>query len=156
MLFVNDSDKRVTQKDGEGRPLKKPTPSDVDIRRSGLGRVTCKVGDTVEIPDMYAHPRRADNGDRLASAIENLAPQLRPADAKAYAAWQKAPAPVQAYRRKMGEPTEIPSLEDLLAKGYSPGAARSYILKMQAERDFANGDDEDEDDGDDDKDDAKE
>jgi hypothetical protein len=156
MLFLNDSDKRpygMEEDDkGKSRPRKKPIASTVDLKKPGLGRIYCPPGKTVEIPDVYARPRRADNGDRIPPAIETLAPQLRPADPKEWEEWQKTPAPAQVYRRKMGEPVEIPSIDELVAKGIPAGVARSQIARMMADRQLAadeageDQDDEDEDD----------
>lgn len=132
MKFINDSDKRILGVDSEGKPLKKPVPVTVDISRPGLGRVHCKPGELVEIPDCYARPGRNTGGGRLPSAIEQLCPQLRPADPEELAEWEKTPAPITPVRVPLG--VDVPTVEQLMAQGMAPAAARAKVARMLAER----------------------
>lgn len=136
MKFINDSDKRITGVDAEGKPLKKPTPVTVDITRPGLGRVFCKPGDVVEVKDEYSRPGRNTGGGRLASVIECLCPQLRPADPAELAAWEKTPEPVSPVRIPLGS-TRIPSVEELVAGGMPPAAARAKVARLMADQSLA-------------------
>jgi len=81
---------------------------------------------TVDIPDGYAHPRRADNGSRRPSVIEELAPQLEPADPSEKAVWLQAP-PARIQGQKVAS---MPTVEGYVANGVPRGQAE--ILVRQA------------------------
>lgn len=135
MLFVNDSDKRPYGYDENDKPNKKAKGSVVDIVRPGLGRIFAKPGDTVEVPDAYARPGRTAGGARKPSAIENLCPQLRPADPKELAEWEKTPPAVASpVHTRAAADGIIPDVQDLIASGMPPAAARAKVAKMMAEK----------------------
>lgn len=108
MLFVNESDGVVV----------------VAIGRNGI-RVPPKG--TVDIPDGYAHPRRADNGSRRPSVIEELAPQLSPADPAEKAVWLQTPP---ANNKQSTKVSNMPTVEGYVASGVPRGQAE--ILVRQA------------------------
>lgn len=113
MLFLNQSDAVVV----------------LPIGRHGI-RVAPKA--TVEIPDGYAHPRRADNGSRRPSVVEELSGsdgithKLVPADPNERAAWLQAPP----ARRQDPKVTSMPTVEGYVASGVPRGQAE--ILVKQA------------------------
>lgn len=107
MLFVNESDGVVVVAIGRG------------IRVAPKG--------TVDIPDGYAHPRRADNGSRRPSVIEELAPQLLPADPAEKAIWLQAPPPANRQNQKVAN---MPTVDGYIASGVPRGQAE--ILVRQA------------------------
>jgi hypothetical protein len=106
MRFVNESDGIVH----------------VAIGKNGI-RVEPKA--VVDIPDGYAHPRRADNGSRRPSVIEELAPQLQPADAAEKAVWLQAPA----ARGQSPKATNMPTVEGYVASGVPRGQAE-FLVKQ--------------------------
>lgn len=139
MKFINDSDKRIppNSTDKDGQPLKKPVPITVHIKKAAFGGPKfVKPGEVVEIPEEYARPRRGDGGNRIPSAIECVCPHLRPADPDECAAWEKTPAPPKQVRRLLGD-NSIPSVEELIARGMSPGAARAKVSALLAEKSLA-------------------
>ena len=113
MLFLNQSDGVVY----------------LPIGRNGV-RVQPKA--TIEIPDGYSYPRRADNGSRRPSVVEELAggigaeSKLVPADPAERAEWLQAPA----ARRRDGNVATLPTVEGYMAAGMSRGQAE--ILVRQA------------------------
>ncbi|SRR6266567_1259192 len=107
MRFVNETDGLVV----------------VPIGRNGI-RVEPKS--TAEIPDGYAHPRRADNGSRRPSVIEELAPQLQPADPAEKVIWMQAPA----ARGQVQKVSNMPTVDGYVASGVPRGQAE--ILVKQA------------------------
>jgi hypothetical protein len=134
MLFINDSDKRPFGLDTEGKDRTKPTPMTVDIVRPDLGRIMAKPGETVEIRDCYARPGRTVGGGRRPSVIENLAPQLRPANPDELAEWEKAPPAVNPGHTRATAGGTIPDIQELIASGMPPKAARAKVAKLMAEQ----------------------
>lgn len=114
MLFLNQSDGVVT----------------LPIGPHGL-RVGPKQ--TIDIPDGYSHPRRADNGSRRPSVVEELsgteigaACKLVPADPNERAAWLQAPP----ARRADPKVANMPTVEGYVASGIS--RAQAEVLVRQA------------------------
>lgn len=113
MLFLNQSDSPVLLR----------------IGRNGI-RVQSKA--TVDIPDGYSHPRRADNGSRRPSVVEELAGgigadcKLVPADPAEKAEWLQAPAP----KNNAGRVAQMPTVEGYIAAGIP--RAQAEILVRQA------------------------
>jgi len=138
MKLVNDSDKRIPlgATDAAGQPLKKPVAVTVNITRKGLGKIQVKPGETVDVPDHYCRPQRGTGGARLPSAIECIAPHLRPADPDELAEWERVPPLKSAARKLLGQSGEIPTTEELIAKGMSPGAARAKVAQLLAEKSY--------------------
>lgn len=132
MILVNDSDKRPTVLDKDGKPTIIPTT--VDFARPGIGRVFCEVGKTVNVPDEFCRPGRSQGGGRTASVIEMLAPQLRPVDPAELEAWSKPPAEPVVAKKAAEKITNVPSVEDLVANGMPPAAARKKVAAMLAEK----------------------
>lgn len=112
MLFLNQSDGPVYLPIGRGI------------------RVQSKA--TVEIPDGYSHPRRADNGSRRPSVVEELCGdtgencKLIPADPSEKATWLQAPSAV----RRDPKVANMPTVEGYVASGVPRGQAE--ILVRQA------------------------
>lgn len=113
MLFLNQSDGPVYLAIGAG----------------GI-RVAPKA--TVEIPDGYSHPRRADNGSRRPSVVEELCGgtgaenKLVPADPNERATWLQAPP----ARRGDAKVANMPTVEGYIAAGVP--RAQAEILVRQA------------------------
>lgn len=113
MLFLNQSDGPVLLR----------------IGRNGI-RVQPKA--TVEIPDGYSHPRRADNGSRRPSVVEELAGgvgdscKLVPADPAEKAEWLQAPAAKSGGARV----AQMPTVDGYVAAGIP--RAQAEILVRQA------------------------
>ena len=99
------------------------------IGRNGI-RVQPKA--TVDIPDGYSHPRRADNGSRRPSVVEKLAGgegvncKLVPADPSERTEWLQAPAPKSSGARA----AQMPTVEGYIAAGIP--RAQAEILVRQA------------------------
>lgn len=113
MLFLNQSDGPVFLAIGAG----------------GI-RVAPKA--TVEIPDGYSHPRRADNGSRRPSVVEELCggvgndSKLVPADPGERATWLQTPSP----RGNNTKVANLPTVEGYVASGVP--RAQAEILVRQA------------------------
>jgi hypothetical protein len=125
MLFLNQSDGPVYLAIGEG------------IRVAAKG--------TVEIPDGYSNPRRADNGSRRPSVVEELAGgtgdqcKLVPADPQDRAMWLQAPQP----RRHDPKVANMPTVEGYVASGVPRGQAEILVRQAhQAVIDALSGKDE--------------
>lgn len=97
-----------------------PTDNNVFV---ALGRgLHVKPKEVVEIPDGYAKARLADNGARRPSIIEELAPQLRPADEAEHAEWLQPPARVTRTSTR-----GLPTVEGLVASGVPKGQAEIIV-----------------------------
>lgn len=113
MLFLNQSDGPVFLAIGPG-----------GIRVAAKG--------TIEIPDGYSHPRRADNGSRRPSVVEELCGgvgeecKLVPADPSQRATWLQAPP----AGRRDPKVAHMPTVEGYVASGVPRGQAE--ILVKQA------------------------
>lgn len=87
---------------------------------------------TVDIPEGYSHPRRADNGSRRPSVVEELAGgvgiecKLVPADPSERSIWLQAPAP----KGREVKVNNMPTVEGYVASGIPRGQAE--ILVRQA------------------------
>jgi hypothetical protein len=112
MLFVNESNLTVRLAIGAKHPVIKPR-------------------DTVEIEDGYALPRRYDNGSRRPSVVEEIAPQLKPADPQERLMWEQTPEAPQAGPRLRGG--NLPTIEGMVAAGIPLGKAELiYKQTLQA------------------------
>lgn len=95
----------------------------------GQNGIRVKAKDTIEIPDGYAHPRRADNGSRRPSVVEELAGgigtdcKLVPADPTEKATWLQAP-PV---RRSDATVATMPTVEGFVAQGVPRAQAEQLV-----------------------------
>jgi len=113
MLFLNQSDGPVYLAIGRG------------IRVQPKG--------TIEIPDGYSHPRRADNGSRRPSVVEELCGdtgencKLIPADPSEKAIWLQAPPASNRHNQMV---SNMPTVESYVAQGVPRGQAE--ILVRQA------------------------
>jgi hypothetical protein len=97
-----------------------PTESTVYV---AIGRgISVKPKDVVEIPEGYSQPRLADNGSRRPSIIEELAPQLQPADELERATWLQAP---QRINRQVAK--GMPTVDGLVASGVPRGQAEIIV-----------------------------
>lgn len=87
---------------------------------------------TIEIPDGYSHPRRADNGSRRPSVVEELCGgvgatnTLIPAEPNEKAEWLKAPP----ARKRDANVAHMPTVEGYVASGVP--RAQAEILVRQA------------------------
>ena len=112
MLFLNQSDGVVVLPIGTG------------IRVQPKG--------TVEIPDGYSHPRRADNGSRRPSVVEELSGgegatnKLVPADPSERAEWLLAPP----IRRRDANVANMPTVDGYVASGI-PRAQAEILVRQQ-------------------------
>ena len=114
----------------------------LNITRPGLV-VKAKPGETIEIADCWCKPGRGDGGGRKPSVIENLCPQLAPADPGALDAWLKVPEKKVKAQAVPGEIT-IPDVQDLIKNGMPPGAARAKVARLMAEKSYQEQEAEDE------------
>lgn len=103
MQFINESNREVRVRLGSGFMV--------------------KPGATVEIEDGYAQPRRADNGSRRPSVIEQLAPQLKPADPTERAQWERVPDATP----RAGKAAGMPTVDGLVAAGVPKGQAELIV-----------------------------
>lgn len=109
MLFLNQSDGPVFLAIGSG------------IRVAPKG--------TVEIPDGYSHPRRADNGSRRPSVVEELAGgvgeecKLVPADPSDRVMWLQPP------QHRQGDPKlmNMPTVQGYVASGVPRDKAEDLV-----------------------------
>jgi hypothetical protein len=89
-----------------------------------IGRgIVVEPGKTVEIDNDLARPRRHSNGSRRKSIIEQLAPQLVPADPMERFDWEQAPEAPDPKKRH----TRLPSVESLVASGVPRGVAMELV-----------------------------
>lgn len=107
MLFKNDTPTRVKVAIGKG--------------------YVCEPGQTIEVEEAYAMPRRHDNGSRRPSVIEQLAPQLKPASAAERLDWEQVPA-----ARSRRTPGRIPSVDELVQSNVPRGVALEMVKQMHA------------------------
>jgi hypothetical protein len=89
----------------------------------GKGGIRVEPKGVVEIEDGYARARRNDNGSRRPSVIEELAPQMKPADLSERAIWMQAPA-AQTRDHKT---VSFPTVDGLVAGGMSRGQAEIVV-----------------------------
>lgn len=89
-------------------------------------------GAEVEIPEHYTKPRRAQNGSRLPSPIEQLAPQLEPTDEGWKATWMLPPA--EEVKRPQGRAF---SVDELVRSGIPRGVAETLVAAANAARNEA-------------------
>lgn len=106
MLFVNESENTV--------------------RVPGL-KIEVGPGETCEVPESYASPRRASNDSRWPSAIERLAPQLMPADGDERERWLGVPG----FEVKPAAPPRS-RVAQLVGEGASQGVAEVRAALEQA------------------------
>lgn len=90
-------------------------------------KVSLEPGETAEIDDGYCLPRRASNGSRIASTVEELAPGIEPADEKIREEWKKTPT------ADWEPPKVVPTVEELQSAGMPPGVAAIVAEKKAAE-----------------------
>lgn len=94
--------------------------------------VNVAYGDEVEIPELWAKPTRYANGARKPSPIEQLAPQLKPADDAERAAWEQIPAPAAPKTGAAGASPSAMSVDALVAQGLPRGIAETLVATYQA------------------------
>jgi hypothetical protein len=121
ITFVNEGLFVTDPKTGKEIHLK------VSARVRDLG-IHCEFQGTCEVPIGYALPRRASNGDRRASVIENLAPQLKPADLEYRKVWEEAPEVDPVMRNR----ARLPTVAELVAAGTPEGVAESMVNALHA------------------------
>lgn len=90
--------------------------SGVRVNCPALGIESLGPGATCTVEDGYAWPLLSHTGTRLPSAMENMAPQLRPADPDELAQWLKGPLPVEP-------PAPRTRAEVLVESGVPPAVA---------------------------------
>jgi hypothetical protein len=93
--------------------------------------LTVPYGEEVEIPALYATPRRFQNGGRRPSAIEMLAPQLRPADSAELEQWLQVPPEDPKVKAEGRNPVAM-SVEALVTQGIPRGIAETLVATYQA------------------------
>ena len=111
------------------------TSKEQSVTIEAFGIFNLKPGEICEIAEGYARPSRASNGGRKPSIVEGLAPQLKPADADERAHWLRTPTKQEIAARADEE--RIPSVEQLMKKGYAKGVAEAEVKKLVAARDAA-------------------
>lgn len=106
MKFINPTDKQVR----------------VNIK---VGKAPCILvdpGEVVEIPEYASKPRLNPNRSRRKAIIEELAPQLKPADPDELEEWLQAPLPEDTKRGKY-----VPSYHELIRQGTPPAMAKRMV-----------------------------
>lgn len=111
----------------------------------GQGGIRVGPKGEVEIPDGYSHPRRADNGSRRPSVVEELCGdtgegcKLIPADPSEKATWLQAPSAA----RRDPKVANMPTVEGYVASGVPRGQAEILVRQAhQAVIDALSGKDE--------------
>lgn len=105
--------------------FKNPTESRVLVRlKQGASyQFFVEPNEVVDIDDKFAKPRLAENGGRRASVIEEIAPQLRPADPEDEQEWLKTPAFAESHKPGV----YIPTVQELVRMGTPRGVAIKMV-----------------------------
>lgn len=100
----------------------------VRLRHGAVDQFWVQPGETVEIDDKYSLPRPAEGGNARPPVVEEVAPQLIPANDEEKARYT---APVaSAAPQKPG--TYIPTVEELVRLGTAPGIAKMMVQQALA------------------------
>jgi hypothetical protein len=102
--------------------FKNPTAHPINLEPIDLGIVG--PGDLIDVPLDLCAPGRASNGSRTPSAIEQVAPQMKPASEDEACIWAKTP--------KEPEPQSLVVTVAGRAPGVAPGIAALREAKAAA------------------------
>jgi hypothetical protein len=113
-------------------------PTEHTVRLDALGFDSVGPGQDVELPLTLCAPYRTDNGQRGKSAVEGVAPQLRPKSEEDYKAWLDVPPPpvpvskiVSVAARAPSEPPGVKALREK-AEALKAKASASPQAKVSA------------------------
>lgn len=106
MQFINPTDRIVI----------------VAIKQGRAPCITVDPGEVVDLPDWACAPRRNPNGSRRHSVIEDIAPQLKPANEEELAEWLLTPPPETGKQGRY-----VPSYAELVRQGTAPAMARKMV-----------------------------
>lgn len=119
--FKNTGTKHIDEKTGK----EYITKDTVRVEQLGL---EVKFGEECELPEHWTRPLRLSNGARKPSPIEQVAPQLRPADPAFEAEWMRVPAaPTPLGQPRAGAVTDDALVAALVSKGVARGVAEGLV-----------------------------